>query len=229
MTRTRTRTEAEQEAFRTEITALIAQANRELEDPESQILARLQSTDPTIGPRVRGYSLRNQVLLVQQATERGLSLADVATFPQWRARGRTVRKGEKALRVVGFKGSDDPTEGGEQRNHFRMLALFSIDQTEVAHAGSQPSPSADLETLAGDLIAETDADLTPAQRVRAGLFAKIRAAGFELAEDPAQITPVRADHANRTITVRPGDPDADTLRALLAVVTALDSTTPVRD
>lgn len=44
-----------------------------------------------------GYSLGNQLLALLQCHERGIDPGPLATFPAWKARGRYVRKGQKAL------------------------------------------------------------------------------------------------------------------------------------
>jgi hypothetical protein len=44
-----------------------------------------------------GYSLGNRILALMQCAERGIQPGPLATFPQWKDRGRYVRKGEKAL------------------------------------------------------------------------------------------------------------------------------------
>jgi hypothetical protein len=243
-----TRNEAEREQYRDEITALIAAANAEMDNPASPILARLATDDPAIGPRVRGYSVRNQVLLVQQAEERGLSLRDVATYRQWRELGRAVRRGERGLRIVGYTGADDAPEtaeatpadsGSEPRNRFRMMAVFSVDQLADENEPQpepEPGPGVDWpDSLYEDEPAAAPAapaqrpptqptpasgEGTPAQRLRAGLLARVQAAGFELADDPEQAAPVHVDHAARTVRLRPCD-DPATLRALAAVLDAL--------
>jgi len=227
------RSDVEREHYRQETAALIEAANREMEDPNSPILARLASADPEIGTRVRGYSLRNQVLLVQQAEERGLSLRQVATYREWRDLGRAVRQGERGLRIVGYRGAEDAAEtaeggpadsGSEPRNRFRMMAVFPIDQTTGADQENPGEPdNVDPDTAGPVDQPAPDATLTPAQRVSARLIAQVCRAGFEVADDPDQAVPVHIDHATRTVRLRPGDPDADTLRALSAVVAALAS------
>ena len=43
------------------------------------------------------YSLGNQLLAWAQCAERGLQPGPMATYPRWRALGRHVKKGEKAI------------------------------------------------------------------------------------------------------------------------------------
>jgi antirestriction protein ArdC len=44
-----------------------------------------------------GYSLSNQISALLQCSMRGLTPGPINTYPRWRALGRQVRKGEKAL------------------------------------------------------------------------------------------------------------------------------------
>ena len=43
------------------------------------------------------YSLGNQLLAWTQCADRGLQPGPMATYPRWRALGRQVKKGEKAI------------------------------------------------------------------------------------------------------------------------------------
>jgi hypothetical protein len=190
--------------YRAELAALIAAARNEMNDPCSPILARLACGDPEIGSEVRAYSLRNQVLVVLQADARGLSLREAATFPQWRERGRCVRKGQHGLRVIGYRDLPETdeeyaaeTSRSGRPNPTLTVSVFSIDQTD-ADAG-RPAP----------------------QRLRAGLAARLRAAGFEVVDDPALPDPIRIDHDTKTVLVRMDDLGPDALRAMSNALTAL--------
>lgn len=55
---------------------------------------------------ILGYSLRNQMLLHEQAAERGFVLSDVDTAKGWRQRGRHIKKGETGLRLIKPRGKD---------------------------------------------------------------------------------------------------------------------------
>lgn len=123
-------------------------ADRFLEDPQRVGLMTTALT--TASPRVQSYSQRNQALLYTQCQDRGIALTDVATYRQWAERGRQVRKGQRALRIVAPAGrpadegstdsaqqADQPNEDiteneqdhGEQRR-FRMISIFAHAQTE---------------------------------------------------------------------------------------------------
>ena len=53
-----------------------------------------------VASRFPTYSWRNQVLLVVQAAERGMTLSRVAGFNRWTQLGRVVRRGEKGLAIL---------------------------------------------------------------------------------------------------------------------------------
>jgi|GEM_PF-6403496 len=103
------------------------------------------------------YSLNNLLLIWSQYPE----ASRVAGFQQWRARGRQVRKGEKAIRIFGYatkKITDDADapdnltetdESGQRRRvYFPVLSVFDISQTDPIDAGAVDG--ADLtQTLTG--------------------------------------------------------------------------------
>jgi hypothetical protein len=45
----------------------------------------------------QGYSVGNELLALVQCAERGITPGPIATFPGWKAKGRYVRRGEKAI------------------------------------------------------------------------------------------------------------------------------------
>jgi hypothetical protein len=47
--------------------------------------------------RFHRFSIGNQILAAIQLIEKGLPLSPIASFGRWKALGRSVRKGEKAL------------------------------------------------------------------------------------------------------------------------------------
>lgn len=91
-----------------------------------------------------GYSLGNQILALLQCLERGITPGPIATFPGWKAKGRFVRKGQKAItlcmpvtikRKAEAEGDDDAT--------FTTFVMrpnwFVLDQTDGA-AIEAPAP-----------------------------------------------------------------------------------------
>ena len=92
------------------------------------------------------YSIGNQILAAMQLTARGLALSPIASFNAWKDKGRSVKKGQKAISLfmpvsVRRKERNDASsveaeaEAGEGGafNIFRLRAnWFSLDQTEGA-------------------------------------------------------------------------------------------------
>jgi len=86
------------------------------------------------------YSLNNLLLIWSQRPD----ATRVAGFRQWQARGRQVRKGEKAIRVFGYAtakitdGTDAPDDertetdenGQRRRVWYPVLSVFDIAQTD---------------------------------------------------------------------------------------------------
>jgi hypothetical protein len=125
---------------------LFDQSTADLADPEL-IEQRMLAALSGMSPRILGYSLRNQMLLLGQAEERGMSLRDVDTFNGWRQRGRQVRRGEQGFRLVRPVGLDqedtdtqpdhDEPDRSSDTDHeqaprvrFRFMAVFDISQTD---------------------------------------------------------------------------------------------------
>ncbi len=77
------------------------------------------------------YTVKNQAYLLTQMP----SATDVRSFTEWKAAGRSVKKGEKALRVWLPKVRED-AETGELTERFILGPVFDISQTE---------PTADYE------------------------------------------------------------------------------------
>ncbi len=92
------------------------------------------------------YSLNNLMLIWSQRPD----ARAVAGFRQWQARGRQVRKGEKAIRIFGYatkKITDDDGDGDQGENldprltevdatgqrvrvYFPILSVFDVSQTD---------------------------------------------------------------------------------------------------
>ncbi|GGI42732.1 hypothetical protein GCM10010988_40510 [Cnuibacter physcomitrellae] len=79
------------------------------------------------------YSLSNVLLILGQCPE----ASQVAGFRKWLTLGRAVRKGERALRIIGYstkKGTrlnDDGEEEETRSPRFPILSVFDISQTDV--------------------------------------------------------------------------------------------------
>lgn len=111
------------------------------------------------------YSLGNRILAATQLATRGLPLAPIASFGKWKALGRSVKKGEKAIFLImpltiSRKPEDDEPASTEtapedrtesvkgtangKKSGFTIFVLkphwFSLDQTE----GEKYEPKVDL-------------------------------------------------------------------------------------
>ena len=86
-----------------------------------------------------GYSLNNLLLILCQRPE----ASQVAGFRQWQAKGRQVRKGEKAIKIRGYstkKVTEEDENGDEvekQLARFPILSVFDIDQTDPIEGAEQ--------------------------------------------------------------------------------------------
>jgi hypothetical protein len=138
---------------------LFNQSTADLADPEL-IEQRIRAALSGMSPRILSYSLRNQMLLLGQAKERGMSLRDVDTFQGWRQRGRQVRRGEQGLRLVRPVGLDNHEDTDAEPDHdepkrstdtehdeaprvrFRFMAVFDISQTDEVTDEDAETPCA---------------------------------------------------------------------------------------
>lgn len=102
------------------------------------------------------FSIGNRILAALQLAERKLPLAPIASFKAWQAKGRQVRKGEKAISLVmpvTVKRERQVTnELGEVETKFERATVFvlrprwfSYDQTEPMQGVEQtPEPPREL-------------------------------------------------------------------------------------
>lgn len=97
------------------------------------------------------YSLTNVLLILAQRP--GASL--VAGFRQWQAKGRQVRKGERAIKIRGFsakKVTETDEETGDETERllrrFPILSVFDIDQTDPIEGAD--APASPVQRLTGD-------------------------------------------------------------------------------
>jgi len=99
-----------------------------------------------------GYSLRNTILIAQQAHQRGFEPTYVAGFRAWLKLNRVVAKGQKGLRILApVKVKDrDKTgeETGETRVFFRETGVFDVCQTtQLADTELIPLEAPRAETI----------------------------------------------------------------------------------
>ncbi len=103
----------------------------------------------------RPHLLSNVLLILSQCP----TATRVAGFRQWQAKGRQVRKGERAIRVFGFAqkkvtndedGSAETSgEGQKVRTYYPMLSVFDIGQTDPIDPEAE-DPSEIVHRLTGD-------------------------------------------------------------------------------
>lgn len=191
-----------------------------LSDPEA-VAAMVAQLARLTCPKLLRYSLRNVALIFKQAADREMTVTDIDSYKGWRARGRHVRKGEKGLRIVAPKGSEEgettdsetseqpaepaseaDAEGGSFRVRFRMVPVFDIAQTEGIE---------DFE----DEPVEVTPVAEPAAAVRARLLEQFEAIGYTVTEGE---TPA-IDDDTHTVTVSGGLPLEELAQALAALLT----------
>ena len=87
--------------------------------------------------RASNPSLANSLIVYEAAAARGLHDAEpglnVLTFNAWKAKGRYVRKGEKALCKLPVFYVKQETESEAGRKIMTTAAVFHISQTEAAN------------------------------------------------------------------------------------------------
>lgn len=97
------------------------------------------------------YSLNNLLLILAQNPDATM----VAGFRQWQAKGRQVRKGEKSIKIFGYreKKTDRDDEAANEGDHviryFPTLSVFDIAQTNPIE-GAEPIPRDPTNRLIGD-------------------------------------------------------------------------------
>lgn len=99
------------------------------------------------------YSLGNQIAAAVQCAARGIPLGPIATFPTWRDKGRSVRKGEKALAlcmpITSKRTETDPTTGEETTRTWARFVWksrwFVLSQTDGDDYTPEPPAAWDAE------------------------------------------------------------------------------------
>ncbi|MFF9564751.1 ArdC-like ssDNA-binding domain-containing protein [Leifsonia sp. NPDC014704] len=100
------------------------------------------------------YSLNNVLLILSQNPQ----ATNVAGFRQWQAKGRQVRRGEKSIKIFGYREKrfahdDDQKKATEDDERvvrsFPTLSVFDITQTDPIE-GAEPLPEDPTRRLIGD-------------------------------------------------------------------------------
>jgi hypothetical protein len=85
------------------------------------------------------YSFNNQVLIWQQAHERGFEATQVAGYKKWRELGRQVRRGEKGLMVYVPRTKTVEENNGDKT---RVLTGFGVGFVfDISQTDGEPVPS----------------------------------------------------------------------------------------
>lgn len=109
------------------------------------------------------YSFNNIMLMMCQRHARGQEMPTlVAGFKAWQDKGRVVRKGERGLRIFGFRSvlvtdaDGEPVLDERGRKQFRpffpVVSVFDIDQTDPAEG----KPQVDLGAMTPPLLTGDD-------------------------------------------------------------------------
>lgn len=187
---------------------LRAQAAADMASPDAIRRRVAQLLTGGMPRRLLRYSLRNQLLILRQAEQRGITLADIDTKAGWVRRGRLIAKGQAGLRIVQPVGAtdDDTTDDDtnettdpaqhEQRPRFRMAPRWDISQTapmdsDAADEGGD-CPGCDAEPgepcrtgctclgCTGQTCAEDQDNVEPAEVLWNKLTDQLTKAGYRL-------------------------------------------------
>ncbi|MDR7277640.1 hypothetical protein [Catenuloplanes atrovinosus] len=205
--------------------ALHAEAAAAMADPDVIRQRVAQALGPGIPAQIRRWSLRNVLLILSQAEQRGITLTDVDTKSGWAKRGRRPAKGQTGLRIVrpvGAIDSDDSTDEAtdapatdaqdESIVRFRMVPRWDIsqtvpfstsgdDSTDAVCSGCDAAPGEPCRPACICLACGAPAapDESPADALWNNLTDQITRAGYRFVWPDGSIGPaeVRADHDAR--------------------------------
>jgi hypothetical protein len=106
----------------------------------SQLLSDVLTTPGIISDAYRAfhsYSMGNMIAAAGQMAARGIPIGPIASFMGWKDKGRSVRKGEKAIYLcmpITCKGTKTADDGSEEAYTFARFAWrpnwFALSQTE---------------------------------------------------------------------------------------------------
>ncbi|MDW8810998.1 ArdC-like ssDNA-binding domain-containing protein [Streptomyces scabiei] len=169
--------------------------------------AMLRATVANLGR----YSANNMLLILAQCPH----ATQVRSFKQWKENGRSVRKGEKGLRIFApmtvkkkdETGAPDLDDNGQEKKRtlFKTVAVFDISQTDPIEG--EPAPEEPTEpaayTLGGKVHGEAPAELWD------GLTAHIKGHGYTVRLEA--ITSGEDGYTNpktRVVGIQASDPEA---------------------
>ena len=149
--------------------------------------------------------MRNQWLIAVECHARGITPTYVAGFRAFLALNRCVRKGEKAIKILGpvavKQRDDDGEETGEKRIFFRTVAVFDVSQTDPL-PGTEPVPLAPpAQPIEGDSHAHL---VAPLQELARELGYRV-----EIRDLPDDGPGGWCDHKHQQIVVAIGPPNRE--------------------
>ncbi|MEU3221496.1 ArdC-like ssDNA-binding domain-containing protein [Streptomyces sp. NPDC006971] len=168
--------------------------------------AMLRATVANLGR----YSANNIMLILAQCPH----ATQVRSFNQWKENGRSVRKGEKSLRIFAPRtstkkdadGNPILDENGQEKKWttFRAVPVFDISQTDPIEEGAAPEESTEpAYALGGKVEGDAPAELWD------GLTAHIEAHGYTVRLEA--ITSGEDGYTNpktRVVGIQASDPEA---------------------
>jgi hypothetical protein len=90
-------------------------------------------------------ALKNTIFLLGQCLPKEMTPTIVGGFRQWRAQGRTVKKGEVSLKIFApaMRKTKDGQGDKEKEMYFRLVSVFDISQTVEIGSESEADNNAD--------------------------------------------------------------------------------------
>ncbi|MGW5049446.1 ArdC-like ssDNA-binding domain-containing protein [Streptomyces griseoluteus] len=168
--------------------------------------AMLRATVANLGR----YSANNMLLILAQCPH----ATQVRSFKQWKENGRSVRKGEKGLRIFApmtVKKKDETgapvlDENGQEqkRTIFKTVAVFDISQTDPIEGEAAPEePTTEpAYALGGKVEGDAPAELWN------GLTAHIEGHGYTVRLESTGRADGYTDPATRVVGIQASDPEA---------------------
>nr|WP_233109137.1 ArdC-like ssDNA-binding domain-containing protein [Streptomyces sp. 14R-10] len=156
------------------------------------------------------YSANNMLLILAQCPH----ATQVRSFKQWKENGRSVRKGEKGLRIFApmtIKKKDETgapvlDENGQEKKRtiFKTVAVFDISQTDAIEGATAPEESTEPPAYALGVKVQGSA---PAE-LWDGLTAHIEGHGYTVRLEATGGADGYTDPETRVVGIQASDPEA---------------------
>ncbi|MFI7396594.1 MULTISPECIES: ArdC-like ssDNA-binding domain-containing protein [Streptomyces] len=167
--------------------------------------AMLRATVANLGR----YSANNMLLILAQCPH----ATQVRSFKQWKEHGRSVRKGEKGLRIFApmtvkkkdETGAPELDENGQEKKRtiFKTVAVFDISQTDPIGEEATPEESTEpAYALGGKVEGDAPAELWDA------LTAHIKGHGYTVRLESTGRADGYTDPKTRVVGIQASDPEA---------------------